>query len=151
MISVTYFALVNLAMSKVDVHQDQSDQYEDGQGLVRIVMLYFNVGSWLLNWAICRTSISSAMNPGTRFSHPFARRKFSMSQWLLGGTTPPELRAPLRSRRASIICIYEIIMMTEVWQSCLTFWKCSTRPPKVKNKFYVSRTHYFKCLSTVST
>ena len=31
MISVTYFALVNLAMSKVDVHQDQGDQYEDGQ------------------------------------------------------------------------------------------------------------------------
>ena len=44
--------------------------------------------SWSLNWAICHTSISSAMNPGTRFSHPFARRKFSMSQWLLGGTTP---------------------------------------------------------------
>ena len=43
MISVTYFALVNLAMSKVDVHQDQGDQYEDGQGQVRIVMLYFNV------------------------------------------------------------------------------------------------------------
>ena len=36
MISVTYFALVNLAMSKVDVHQDQGDQYEDGQGQVRI-------------------------------------------------------------------------------------------------------------------
>ena len=30
-------------MSKVDVHQDQGDQYEDGQGQVRIVMLYFNV------------------------------------------------------------------------------------------------------------
>ena len=43
MISVTYFALVNLAMSKVDVHQDQGDQYEDSQGQVRIVMLYFNV------------------------------------------------------------------------------------------------------------
>ena len=42
MISVTYFALVNLAMSKVDV-QDQGDQNEDGQGQVRIVMLYFNV------------------------------------------------------------------------------------------------------------
>ena len=39
MISVTYFALVNLAMSKVDV-QDQGDQNEDGQGQVRIVMLY---------------------------------------------------------------------------------------------------------------
>ena len=39
---VTYFALVNLAMSKVDV-QDQGDQNEDGQGQVRIVMLYFNV------------------------------------------------------------------------------------------------------------
>ena len=67
------------------------------------------------------------------------------------GDHPPELRAPLRSRRASITYIDEIIMMTEVWQSCLIFWKCSTRPPKVKNKFYVSKTHYFKCLSTVST
>ena len=67
------------------------------------------------------------------------------------GDHPPELRAPLRSRRASITYIDEIIMMTKVWQSCLTFWKCSTRPPKVKNKFYVSKTHYFKCLSTVST
>ena len=51
MISVTYFALVNLAMSKVDVHQDQGDQYEDGQGQVRIVMLYFNVLSQrLFKW-----------------------------------------------------------------------------------------------------
>ena len=51
MISVTYFALVNLAMSKVDVHQDQGDQYEDGQGQVRTVMLYFNVLSQrLLKW-----------------------------------------------------------------------------------------------------
>ena len=41
MISVTYFALENIAMSKVDV--PQGDQYEDGQGQVRIVMLYFNV------------------------------------------------------------------------------------------------------------
>ena len=40
MISVTYFALENMGMSKVDVHQDQGDQYEDGQGQVRIVMLY---------------------------------------------------------------------------------------------------------------
>ena len=30
-------------MSKVDVHQDQGDQSEDGQGQVRIVMLYVNV------------------------------------------------------------------------------------------------------------
>ena len=43
MISVTYFALVNLAMSKVDVHQDQGDQYEDGQGQVRFVMLYISM------------------------------------------------------------------------------------------------------------
>ena len=51
MISVTYFALVNLAMSKVDVHQDEGDQYEDGQGQVRIVMLYFNVLSQrLFKW-----------------------------------------------------------------------------------------------------
>ena len=35
MISVTYFALVNLAMSKVEVHQDLGDQYEDGQGQVK--------------------------------------------------------------------------------------------------------------------
>ena len=42
-------------------------------------------------------------------------------------------------------------MMTEGRQSCLSFWKCSTRPPKVKNEFYFSRTHYIKCLSTVST
>ena len=48
MISVTYFALVNLAMSKVDV-QDQGDQNEDGQGQVRIVMLYFNVLSQRLS------------------------------------------------------------------------------------------------------
>ena len=107
--------------------------------------------SSLLNCAICLTSISSAMKAGASSSHSCVRRKFLMLQWLLGGTTPPELRAPLRSRRASITYIDEIIMMTKVWQSCLTFWKCSTRPPKVKNKFYVSKTHYFKCLSTVST
>ena len=35
MISVTYFALENIALSKVDVHQDQGDQHEDGQGQVR--------------------------------------------------------------------------------------------------------------------
>ena len=35
MISVTYFALENVAMSKVDVHQDQGGQHEDGQGQVR--------------------------------------------------------------------------------------------------------------------
>ena len=35
MISVTYFALENIAMSKVDVHQDQGGQHEDGQGQVR--------------------------------------------------------------------------------------------------------------------
>ena len=39
MISVTYFALENIAMSKVNVHQDQDDQHEDGQGQVRSVML----------------------------------------------------------------------------------------------------------------
>ena len=43
MISLTYFVIDNIAMSKVNVHQDQGDQYEDGQGQVRIVMLYFNV------------------------------------------------------------------------------------------------------------
>ena len=37
MISVTYFALENIAMSKVDVHQDQGGQHEDGQGQVRSV------------------------------------------------------------------------------------------------------------------
>ena len=42
MISVTYFALENIAMSKVDVHQDQGGQHEDGQGQV---MLFFNVFS----------------------------------------------------------------------------------------------------------
>ena len=31
MISVTYFALENIAMSKVNVHQDQDDQHEDGK------------------------------------------------------------------------------------------------------------------------
>ena len=35
MISVTYFALENIAMFKVDVHQDQDGQHEDGQGQVR--------------------------------------------------------------------------------------------------------------------
>ena len=35
MISVTYFALENIAMSKVDVHQDQGGQHEHGQGQVR--------------------------------------------------------------------------------------------------------------------
>ena len=45
MISVTYFALENIAMSKGNVHQDQSDQHEDGQGKVRSVMLYFNLFS----------------------------------------------------------------------------------------------------------
>ena len=45
MISVTYFALENIAMSKGNVHQDQSDQHEDGQGQVRSVMLYFNMFS----------------------------------------------------------------------------------------------------------
>ena len=35
MIGVTYFALENIAMSKVDVHQDQGGQHEDGQGQVR--------------------------------------------------------------------------------------------------------------------
>ena len=39
MISVTYFGLENIAMSKVDVHQDQGGQHEDGQGQVRSVML----------------------------------------------------------------------------------------------------------------
>ena len=34
MISVTYFALENIAMPKVDVHQDQGGQHEDGQGQV---------------------------------------------------------------------------------------------------------------------
>ena len=82
---------------------------------------------------------------------PICTKKIFNVAVVVGGDHPPELRAPLRSRRASIIYIDEIIMMTEVWQSCLTFWKCSTRPPKVKNKFYVSKTHYFKCLSTVST
>ena len=32
MISVTYFALENIAISKVNVNQDQGDQHEDGQG-----------------------------------------------------------------------------------------------------------------------
>ena len=45
MIRVTYFALDNIAMSKVNVHQDQDDQHEDGQGQVRSVMLNFNVFS----------------------------------------------------------------------------------------------------------
>ena len=51
MISVTYFALDNIKlhvysyMSKVNVHQDQGDQHEDGQGQVKSVMLYFNVFS----------------------------------------------------------------------------------------------------------
>ena len=45
MISVTYFALENIATSKVDVHQDQGSQHEDGQGQVRSVMLNFNVFS----------------------------------------------------------------------------------------------------------
>ena len=45
MIRVTYFALQNIAMSKVNVHQDQDDQHEDGQGQVRSVMLYFNMFS----------------------------------------------------------------------------------------------------------
>ena len=35
MISVTYFALENIAMSKVDVHQDQGGKHEHGQGQVR--------------------------------------------------------------------------------------------------------------------
>ena len=34
-VSVTYFGLENIAMSKVDVHQDQGGQHEDGQGQVR--------------------------------------------------------------------------------------------------------------------
>ena len=35
MISVTFFALENIAMSKVDV-QDQGGEHEDGQGQVRL-------------------------------------------------------------------------------------------------------------------
>ena len=35
MISVTYFALENIALSNVDVHQDQGGQHEDGHGQVR--------------------------------------------------------------------------------------------------------------------
>ena len=57
MISVTYFALVNLAMSKVDVHQDQGDQYEDAQGQVRTVMLYFNVLSQRLFKQLSQTVV----------------------------------------------------------------------------------------------
>ena len=87
--------------------------------------------SSLLNCAICLTSISSAMKAGASSSHSCVRRKFLMLQWLLGGTTPPELRAPRRSRRASMIIVIEFIMMTEGWQSCLTFWKCSTHPSKL--------------------
>ena len=45
MMSVTYFALENIAMSKVNVHQDQGDQHEDGQGQIRGVILYFNLFS----------------------------------------------------------------------------------------------------------
>ena len=30
------------------------------------------------------------------------------------------------------IVIFEFIMMTEGWQSCLTFWKCWTPPSKLK-------------------
>ena len=100
--------------------------------------------------------------PRNEVPTPICTMKIFNVAVVVGGDHPPrELRTPLRSRRASIIYIDEIIMMTEVWQSCLAFWKCSTRPPKVKNKFYVSkkvknkfyvsRTHYFKCLSTVST
>ena len=33
--SVTYFALENIATSKVNVHPDQGDQHGDGQGQVR--------------------------------------------------------------------------------------------------------------------
>ena len=36
--SGTYFALENIATSKVNVHPDQGDQHGDGQGQVRIVM-----------------------------------------------------------------------------------------------------------------
>ena len=57
MISVTYFALENIAMSKVDVHQDQGDQHEDGQGQVRIVILYFNVLSQQL--FKCKTVVTN--------------------------------------------------------------------------------------------
>ena len=42
MMSVTYFTLDNIALSKVDVPQDQGGQHEDGQGQVRNVMLYFH-------------------------------------------------------------------------------------------------------------
>ena len=35
MISVTYFALENIAISKVNVHQDQGDKHGDDHGQVR--------------------------------------------------------------------------------------------------------------------
>ena len=44
MISVTYFALKNIAISKVHA-QDGGDQDGEGQGQVRSMMLCFNVFS----------------------------------------------------------------------------------------------------------
>ena len=45
MISVTYFALENIAMPKVNADQDGGDQDGKGQGQVRSMMLCFNVFS----------------------------------------------------------------------------------------------------------
>ena len=38
MVSVTYFAFENTAMFKMNVHKDQGDQHEGGQGQVREVI-----------------------------------------------------------------------------------------------------------------
>ena len=98
--------------------------------------------SSLLNCAICLTSISSAMKAGASSSHSCVRRKFLMLQWLFGGDHPPRIESSKKEQKGlNDNCNWshnDDWRMTELFgnvqlipQSCLTFWKCSTRPSKL--------------------
>ena len=52
--------------------------------------------------------------PRNKVLTPICTKKILNVAVVVGGDHPSELRAPLRSRRASIIYIDEVIMMTEV-------------------------------------